>query len=356
MLLENKLNSLKNICSRIGAVVIATVSLLFLTGAHHFLSGLAVNYPEYDLTDAYVFEAERPEYTAFILGANPSTPGSSDKNTETVFGNGGLYNLHIATDDKIEQGFTLTFSFDQDKATIGLIDNPNAAIGEQGETIGSASAGETFELDNGIKGWAGRVNEPFFGNGAGLGAHNANKAKGVIDPEAFNIEQPDLFTGATNSSIVVEVPNTMLGDQVKFFITTAAMHKGEWAQVNREANVLMPYVFFADSPAVQEDHDQHRPDSDIEERRQAMVNNIFYSVSVSQSISNPLDYANQTADLLMPDVLNYTPGTKAEYSINNLNGRSLADDAMNVALELMHGMPVDDYADPSGNIKIPSHT
>ena len=348
MWLKTELRFLKQSKPFMARLALCGLSLSFLTGAHHFLSGLAVNYPEYDITDAYVFEAERPDHTVFILSSNPSTPGSSDMNSETIFGNGGLYNFHIANDDTFEQGFTLTFLFEQNKASIGLIDHPNAEIGKQGEMIGTVNVGEAFELVNGIKGWAGRVNEPFFGNGVGLAAYNTKKSQGKFEPDAFDIEQPDLFTGATNSSIVIEIPNHILGDEINYFVTTATEHKGEWTQVNRKANVLMPYVFFADTPAIQEDHDQHRPDSDVQERRQAMVNNVFYSVSVTQAASNPMEYAHQTTDLLMPDVLRYTPGTKAEYSVSKLNGRALSDDAMNTVLELMAGRPLDDNAHPSG--------
>lgn len=347
--------TVKTITKTIGNAIklsVYTIPLIFLStasGAHHFLSGLATEYPQYDLTDAYVFASERPDYTAFILSANPSSPGSSAMNTEMTFGQGGLYNFHIASNDAIDQGITITFLFAGENAEVSLVDSPNAAIGTQGEHIGIIKVGETFELKNGMRGWAGRVQEPFFGNGVGLADFNAKKANGEFAPQAFDIEQPDLFSGATNSSIVLEIPNKLLGEQVKYYITTATNHKGEWTQVNREANVLMPYVFFADTPAVQEDHDQHRPDSDVLERRQALVNNIFFALSVSQAeVGNPLDYAKQTADLLMPDVLTYKPGSKAEYVVTNLNGRALADDAMNTALTLMVGKPVDDKANPSG--------
>ena len=119
-------------------------------------------------------------------------------------------------------------------------------------------------------------------------------------------------------------------------------------QVARHANVLFPYVFLSDTPAMHEDHEQHRPDLDVKERRQAVVHNVFWAVSVSNSQQgDERQYANKVADLIMPDVLTYEIGTKASYAVSGMNGRSLNDDAMNTVLELMTGVAIDDNANDS---------
>ncbi len=330
---------------RIAAASLVATGLIgqvFASG--HFISGLQGQYPAYDLNDTYVFPSHQTGYTSFISSVNPSTPGKGTSPAGVSFGTKGLYNLHIAKDDVFESGMTYVFAFTGNSVRIHKIDAPNAPVGETGSMIGQGKIGETVALPDGVRAWTGRGQDPFFGNGIGLAKFNAAKQKGQFAPELFK-EDGDLFVGATASFVVIDVPNRLLGDQVNVFATTAVRHKGEWSQVDRHANVLFPYVFLTDTPAVQEDHEQHRPDLDVTERRQAIVHNVFWGVSVSKTVKDdPMAYANRVADMVMPDVLTYRPGTPAHYGVEALNGRALQDDAMNTVLQLMMGTPVDDNA------------
>ncbi len=310
----------------------------------HFISGLQGKYPAYDLNDTYVFRSSNEGHTTFISSANPSKPGTTAPASGVTFGEGGLYNLHIAKNDGFKTGMTLVFSFKGGAVQISQIDAPNAPVGEAGKVLGNGKVGEAIVLSNGVRVWAGRGRDPFFGNGIDLGKFNAAKRAGKFEPKLFKTSG-DLFAASAASFIVVDVPNTMLGSEIKVFTTTAVKHKGDWVQAARHANVLFPYVFLNDTPAVQEDHEQHRPDSDVKERRQAVVNNAFWAASVSQAKKcDTMAYANKVADAVMPDVLTYKPGTKARYTIGSLNGRPLHDDAMNTVLQLMYGVAIDDSA------------
>ena len=340
---------------RIRTFAVTTVALFFLTGgalaSGHFISGLQGKYPAYDLNDTYVFQSSNDGFTTIISSANPSTPGSTISPAGVVFGSDGLYNIHVAKDGELKSGMTFVFSFKKDNVEVHKIDAPNAKVGVKGKRLGSGKVGETVMFSNGVRVWTGRGADPFFGNGIGLAKFNAAKQKGNFSPELFK-EDGDLFVGATASFIVVDIPNKMLGDEIKVFTTTSVQHKGEWAQVARHANVLFPYVFLSDTPAVQEDHEQHRPDLDVKERRQAIVNNVFWAVSVSRAkIDSPAQYAEKIADMVMPDVLTYQPGTQAKYSVDGLNGRALQDDAMNTVLKLMTGVVIDDNADDEKRYK-----
>lgn len=328
----------------LSALLVAAISSSAL-GAGHFVSGLQKNYPAYDLDDAYVFRSSTEGHTSFILSTNPSLPGTAGSPAGVVFGQGGTYNIHVAEDGEFKTGLTLVFSFLAGEVEVSMLPSPNAPVGEKGNMIGTGKVGTAFETSDGLRIWTGRGYDPFFGNGVGLSGFNDARRKGQFLPEAFK-EGGDLFANGTASFIVVDVPNTILGEQVKYFTTTAVMHKGEWKQVDRLANVLFPYVFLADTPAVQEDHEQHRPDLDVKERRQAIVNNAFWAVSVSGAQKGrEMEYAQKTADMVMPDVITYSIGSKATYSAEELNGRPLHDDAMNTVLQLMNGMAIEDYVD-----------
>lgn len=327
----------------------AATALLFLLtnnafASGHFTSGLLGQYPEYDLNDTYVFKSSNKGYTTFISSFNPSAPGKISPISGKNFGANGLYNLHIALDKELKTGLTFAASFRGDMVEIYNLDMPNTAVSEKGKLLGKGKVNQVINLPNDIRIWTGRGKEPFYGNGIDLAKFNAAKQQGEFKPELFK-ESGDLFKGSTASFIVVDVPNQLLGNQVKFFTTTSVKHKEKWAQVDRHANVLFPFVFLSDTPAVQEDHGQHRPDLDIEERLQAIINNVLWAVSVSDSKKNKIEYASETANRIMPDVLTYNIGTRASYSVDKLNGRSLSDDAMNTVLSLMMGVEVNDYVD-----------
>lgn len=138
------------------------------------------------------------------------------------------------------------------RSSIIVIGAPNAEIGETGEPLSSSRLGETLALPDGIRIWTSRGQEAFSGNDIGLAKFNAAKQGGNFAPELLQ-EDGDLFTGATASFIVVDVPNEQLGDEIKVFTTTAVPHKGAWSPVDRHANVLFPYVFLAENPALHDD-------------------------------------------------------------------------------------------------------
>ena len=336
--------------------VTALLGLAYAVGtvhaSGHFISGLQGKYPAYDLNDTYVFQSSNKGYTSFISSSNPSQPGTGTSPAGVVFAQGGLYNLHFAQDMAFKKGMTLVFSFQKGNVSISKIDTPNAKVGEKGKPIGNGQVGKKINLSNGMRVWVGRGNDPFFGNGVGLAKFNAAKQKGTFAPEVFK-EDGDLFIGATASFIVVDVPNKMLGSEVKFFTTTSVFYKDEWRQVDRHANVLFPYVFLSDTPAVHEDHGQHRPDLDVAERRQTIIHNVFWATSVAGAKpAVAKKHAYKVADMVMPDVMNYKIGTKANYTVNGLNGRALHDDAMNTVLQLMTGVAIDDNANNAMRYKI----
>lgn len=180
----------------------------------------------------------------------------------------------------------------------------------RGAGKGDGRLGDAFDVSGDIKVWAGRALEPFFGNGAGIPGFHESIAQGQLSPEAFKNAE-DLFVGAKTSAIVVEVPNSSLGKNVHYFITSAMMDPdhNEWVQVNRKANVIMPYIYFGTTPAVQIEHDQHRPDTD-DSHLGALSNNIYRAASIVGTQSDPTRYANEMAAMLTPDVLTYKVGTK----------------------------------------------
>lgn len=100
--------------------------------SHHFESKLATTYPQFDLTDMFVFESEQRGYTTFMMNINPTT----GKDGNAVFGENGVYSFHIANSKQFNgDGLTITAYLDNGKLIFGLAEGANQAIGTKGQRI-----------------------------------------------------------------------------------------------------------------------------------------------------------------------------------------------------------------------------
>jgi mono/diheme cytochrome c family protein len=320
---------------------------LFVTSisyaGHHFESKLALEHPQYDMTDVYVFRATEPGKTVVIMCMNPTTqPGKAD------FGKSGLYSFHFGHDRELKDGRTITFKFDGAKMNLGISQGANPKLGEQGEVKSSGAIGETVECPSGIRWWSGAVNDPFFGNGIGLQAFKAAVEKGEYKPELFNNgdQSNALFGGKQVSAIVMEVPDEFLGKKIYYYATSAWYDHDHWHQVNRIAHVLLPHLYL-DTPEHNKAQNEGRPIND--KMRRQWVNDVVLKFAKASGRKDAAAYAEKITNLIMPDVVPYVIGTEASYGIAWLNGRKLSDDAMDTAMELLTGRFIDDYVRPTGH-------
>ncbi|MCA9471544.1 MAG: DUF4331 domain-containing protein [Nitrospirales bacterium] len=330
-----------NLRSKIVYMLFGVFCLFILTGSHHFETELSKRYPTFDLTDSFVFESERPGYTTFIMDVNPT----ASKDNKEIFGSDGLYSFHIASDLTFAKGLTYTVRFKGKDFELGHVDGPNAAIGQQGETIGTGTIGHTVTMNNGIKMWVGVARDPFMGNAVGLRAFKKDLNEGKFDVHAFDNKQ-DFFANRMIGAIVLEIPNKLLSEQVYYFTTTAMKIDDGWQQINRMANPLLTHLFFGNNTPEIYEHIHHRPHTDYE-RKYAISNTVLRAVSLAGTQPDPVAYADAVANKLMPDVLPYTIGTPAQFSDEKINGRKLSNDVMDVMLTLFSGTNVTDYANTS---------
>jgi len=169
-----KTNSDKTALSFAAATVAAVSLSSAVQASGHFVSGLQDQYPAYDLNDTYVFQSSNDGFTSFISSANPSLPGTNTSPADVIFGDEGLYSLHIAQDGGLQSGMTLVFSFDGKNVEVSKAGAPNAAAGEAGAPLGSGKVGDTLELPDGIRVWTGLGEEP--------GAENASRRDTMFTP------------------------------------------------------------------------------------------------------------------------------------------------------------------------------
>ncbi|MBQ4836686.1 DUF4331 family protein [Pseudoalteromonas luteoviolacea] len=328
----------KSAMAAIAFAIGASISAAPAVASHHFESKLAQEHPQFDLTDMFVFDSERRGYTAFMMDVNPTTKGSA------AFGEKGVYSFHIASDKSFGSGgMTITAHLEGNQLVFGLVDGANQAVGTKGKVFGRVEVGKTVKFKNGVKVWSGAARDPFVGNSEGIvGFLTTLIGKGKLELSQFN-KGVDLFKDFNSSIILVEVPNKMLPKSIHVYASSAMYNVDQWVQVNRVANPLVTHMFLANNKMEVSEHIQHRPDSDMT-RRYAISGMVLRAVSLDGKLSNPVEYADSVAAQLLPDMISYKVGSRAEYSYPKVNGRKPSDDGMDAVLSLMVGRKVTDHA------------
>jgi hypothetical protein len=300
-------------------VLLTGLTGTFVYGSHHFESALSQGGPPFDLTDVYVFPAERAGYTTVIVNVNPN----AEPGTASPFDDKGLYSVHLGADQNLSNGMTLTFQFTGTTGRVGLVNGANEGVGSRGPLIGEVTLGHATEIGKGLKVWAGTIRDSFMGNCVGLVRQHASEAGGTFNPHVYD-NKVDFFEQRATGSIVVEVPNTMLGEQVYVYATSAKQAYGDWMQINRMANPLQTHLFMSFDPQNTLEHVTHRPDTD-DARSSTIAGHVLRMVLLAGTqTGKEVAYADSIAKRLLPDLIGYTVGRAAGYSAGTMGGASSA--------------------------------
>lgn len=320
--------------------ILMVSSLVPFTSAwasNHFETALVREMPDLSINDMYVFANAAKDHTVVILSVN----FLPDPNGENPYHNGALYNLHLSNNDEYSDGITLSFVFDGHKGKAYLLDQPNADVGAMGSEVADITLGEETTLDNGIRVWAGLGKDPFFGNSPALGVFRAQQAQGIYDPEVWVKASGDnIFSGRLCSPIVMEIPNELLGEEIRAFATSAYQNDGVWEQAQYVGIPLIPHTTMFESDLLKGAYARSRPTTQ-EEFRSVMAARIARSVAFADSREDPFAYADKTVSRWIPNVQRYKPGTEAVFTVEKQNGRPLDADAMSVILTMLIGEPTD---------------
>lgn len=332
-------------CKLIKFIVVAcaAASLQPAGASHHFETAVVRKTAAYNQLDNYVFESARPGYTVFVMSVNAAPKAGPDG----VFAANALYNIHVANDAQFKSGHTFSLAFADDGFKLFASDQPNGAVGAVGEQVAAGAVGQTVDAADGIRVWTGTAKDPFFGNSPGLGLFRARLNSGVYDGDAWTAAKgANIFSGRLSSVIVVEVPNRLLGGDIQVFMTTAVKTGEQWEQVQYSANPLFSHAMLFESETLKAQHDHSRPDTDAEMKNYVAAR-VARAAGLGKTQADPFAYGDKVASLLVPDVLSYKVGSKAEYTAAVRNGRAIKDDAMSAMLSLWCGTTVDQaLADP----------
>ena len=294
--------------------------------SHHY-SGPDFGFPHgdarLDLTDLYAFpNPGDPSKSIFIMNVHPSSGlNPAGPTTDEPFAPQAVYELKIDTngDSIADIAFRVRFSPYENgaqSATVRRVNGMHAAgTGDDGQIVverAPVSAGDEARVTEAgdyrfFSGWR---SDPFFFDT--LGAVNNLQFTGA-----------DFFAEADVCSIVLEVPNSTLGNKkVGLWHRTVDGASGKWVQADRGALPSQSVFLTGDQKAA---YLASEPSGDA----------VFVAVfahSLEHTGGYTPEEATRVAKTLLPDILFYDATRPASYGDN---GRALTDDVMDGFISIL---------------------
>jgi hypothetical protein len=321
--------------------------------SHHLDTPLAAQTGQLFLDDLCVFQGE--DSTVFVMDVNSTINGL---HSEPSFHPEGRYEFKVHFDGADAEELTYRVSF-ADAATDGtqglqlhvLNDRDSCEDAATGELLLEGRTGE-IAGGSGVRLWAGRIRDWFYIDLSLLAKVNAAIGNGTeTDLSDWHPETAaNSFAGTTVDSIVLEVsyqhPRLRPGARIGVWAATKlATDAGGWRQINRAGHPMMWPIFWPGDVQFTNPENTGHPSQDVEPARKHIAEHI----AATTTVSDPVGYAAAVARELFPDLLSYTVGTPAGYSLATRNGRTLADNAPEVMLSLITGTAVPSGLNPSTN-------
>ena len=280
-----------------------------------------------DINDVYVFKSATAGRTVIAMTVNPAINLLGPRN----FADNGLYtfNIDLTGDARVDRRITVTFGAPDDGTQRYVVraSGSTVATGHTGTRSGSTNR-------DGWRAFAGPRSDPFFFDLLGfLGSVKGQGTRALDDGK-----QTDFFVGLNTLGIVLEVPNRYLGGsghQVGVWATTSWVDgDGDWHRADQMGRPAINTVFNA-AAADKEAFNRTPPHLQATAMGGKFRNNMIATLIALSALSGtaytPTE-AGGIADLLLPDLVTYTVGSVAA---GPLNGRGLADDVIDVELNIV---------------------
>ncbi len=214
-----------------GSLVAAGVALI---AADH-LDAMAVAGTTADITDFYAFEGENPANTVFVANVQSSlAPAGND----ATFDENVLVEINIDNDGDLVEDLVIRaiprdgsmyFFGPYAPTATGLNSTIDTSTELQGEVVITTDDTAITSNANGISYFAGPREDPFFFDFSQFNAVIAGMA-----PNGFNVPGNDDFDGTNVLSIVIEVPNTLLGGTFAHPAGTGTQVFNTWVEAKRK--------------------------------------------------------------------------------------------------------------------------
>ncbi len=309
--------------------------------SHHLDSPLAREDTRLDITDVYLFRGTMG--TVFVMNVNSSAAG---RQYADRFHPEALYEFKVDTDGDAVEDVTFRVSFGhgdtggrQPLALRRLDGDAARDRTAEGIVLAEGHTEDRTIVEGGVRIWAGTAGEPFYIDGAVLGAVRKAVADGAaIDLTGWSkAKAANAFAGTTVSSIVLEVPdNTFNAVAIGFWgVTALATDAGGWRQINRAGQPMIQPIFNPDDSERASAYNTTQPREDRTLYAPLVGKLVTGAVKAMGTASDPQAYGESVAALCFPDVLRYEIGTPAVFGFARRNGRALTDNAPEVMFSIV---------------------
>lgn len=315
-----------------------------------------------DINDVYVFRApDNSRRTVIAVTVNPAINlfgGNFGRNVRYII------NIDKNGDEKADLAYVARFGRvdrdDDDKYPeqdyrITRYTGKNARSLDDGRTVAWGESNEGNARTRGsLKAWAGVRSDPFFFDLTGFIGTTTKLTTGTaVGGDALGSNPTDFFANLNTNAIVLSIPNAQLPDTIGVWAATQYRSDGRWKVADQMGRPAINTVF---NPAGDKNLFNRTPPS-----RQATASNGKFRTNVINGLKffSSLDsegaysdaQAAALASVLIPDVLVYSRSSKLPAP---LNGRALADDVIDVELNVTTGGdPLGLFADRDATGAVP---
>jgi hypothetical protein len=315
-----------------------------------------------DINDVYVFRApDNSRRTVLAVTVNPAINLFGGN-----FGTNVRYILNVDKngDEKPDLAYVARFGrvdrddderFPEQDYRITKYTGRNARSLESGTTVAWGESNEgSARTRNSLKAWAGVRSDPFFFDLTGfIGTTTLLTTGTAVGGDGLGSNPTDFFANLHPNAIVLSIPNSQLADTIGVWAVTQYRKDGTWRAGDQMGRPAINTVF---NPAADKNLFNRTPPS-----KQATAyngkfrNNVINGLKFFSSLDSEGAYSNAQAaalaDVLIPDVLVYSRSSTLPAP---LNGRALADDVIDVELNVTTGGdPLGLFADRNATGAVP---
>ena len=290
---------------------------------------------ERDINDVYAFQGANASKTVLVMTTNPAINAFGGK-----FGANVRYIINVDNNGDAVQDIAYVVRFDNDEAgdqdyTVKRYRGNNAVTLAHGSVRGHGStegSGRAPLLGNG-RVFAGVRSDPFFFDLTGFVGTLFH-----IGTDNLGDNPTDTFVNFNTNAIVIEVPDAELGRHIGVWGKTTWWDGSAWRAGDQMGRPAINTVF---NPKADKDDFNRTPPSQQATAfggkfRTNVVNGLifFSSLDTASGGSYTTAQAQALAGILIPDVLTYSRTSTLPAP---LNGRALADDVIDVELNITTG-------------------
>ncbi|HEX7346980.1 MAG TPA: DUF4331 family protein, partial [Candidatus Limnocylindrales bacterium] len=196
--------------------------------------------------------------------------------------------------------------------------------------------------------------DPFFFDLTGFIGTTTKLTTGTaVGGDALGSNPTDFFANLNTNAIVLSIPNSQLPDTIGVWAATQYRSGGRWKAADQMGRPAINTVF---NPAADKDlFNRTPPDRQATASNGKFRTNVINGLKFFSSLDSEGAYSNAQAaalaDVLIPDVLVYSRSSSLPAP---LNGRALADDVIDVELNVTTGGdPLGLFADRDATGAVP---